>query len=438
MINDIQLERFVLGTFLSEKDSFTDHAHLLFPEMWYQDGHRVIYEAIRTLANKNAPIDIISGTNELKRIGQLDYVGGAEYITDLIYNIFLPESLEYHIRVLTEFYIKRELFAFGQKVSKDANDQTKDIFESINEIENRVSVINSKIIGNESDNDLAKSIKITYDHLMTPRESRCTGLNTGNGALTDILGGFNPELYLLCGRPSMGKSTRMIQFAAHIAEQGEPVAVFSLEMTQEHQVNTKLLNYFSEVDSGIINSQSCNEKERKAMAWAAERISKLPIYIDDESHISPNYIRTIARQLKKKKGLSMIFIDYIQQMKPNEFIKSRNRDLEMGDIMGSLKAMVKDLKIPVMVLSQLSRSLEDRTDKHPQMRDLRESGNLEQDADVIMSVFRPGYYDASADEMICELSVMKHRMGAAKINITEYFEKSKSKFHLNKPHVHTV
>ena len=437
MIYDITLERFILGTFLSEKDAFIEHAHLLSSDLWYQDGHRVIYEAIKELSNKNAPIDIVSGTMLIKKQGQLDYIGGAHYMTELTSDIFLAGGLEYHIRILTQLYIKRTLIAFGAQITQRASDITSDVFEDIEHIESKLFDINSHIIGNDSEDE--NSVKETFTYLTTPREERFTGIKTGNPYLTEIIGGFNPgNLIYLCARPSMGKTTRALQFGIEAALSGKKVAIFSLEMVKKHEVNTKLINYISEVSSDIIQSQSYNSEELEKIKGAADYIDTLPIYINDKSGINPNYIRSVCRQRQRKQWVDMIIIDYLQMMTWNEKTKKSTND-EVGLISRALKAIAKDLKVPVICLSQLSRQCEERPNKRPQMRDLRDSGNLEQDADIILSLYRPAYYDSEPTkeyidfsphkyDQVCELGILKNRTGSANGRIFEYFDRPIGKF----------
>jgi len=438
--HDSNAELTVLGTLLTEPESYHDNAHLLFSEIWYSDVHREVYEAIKRLALKNKPIDITTVTNELKVMGKLDYVGGYIFMASITSGSLFTSRLEHHIRILTEYYVKRTLITEGNRIITRATDPTQDIFELINSIENGLTDVNNHIIGDEANDSFDESIERTFKHLSTPREERHTGIKTDNPFLTDIIGGWNEgNLIIIAARPSMGKTSRVAQIGVGIAEQGKNAVIFSLEMTKEHDINTKLLNIVSELDSDVIKTQSWNGEEFHRFTEAKNRLKKMPIYVNDKSGINPNYIRSICRQRKKKYGLDMIIIDYLQLMESNEGGRQSNND-KIGSITKSLKSLAKDLRVPIICLSQLSRQCEERPNKRPQMRDLRDSGNIEQDADVILTLYRPFYYDQEAKEneylslnplvyeQVCEIGILKNRMGGANDRIREYFDMKKSKF----------
>lgn len=439
---DLDLEKTVLGSILIEPEVYSENSHLLFSDLWYSDSNRIIYEAMKSLTNSNQPIDLSTIFNKLKTNGTLEQVGGAYYVTQLTNAVVATSRIDYHIRILTELYIKRKMINLGVTFQNEAYDLSKDIFESMNVVENKLEEINSHIIGNDSDDSFESGMEKTFKYITTPRETRHTGIRTGNPKLNDILGGWNKGEFIIIGaRPSMGKTTRMLQFVMEALDQNEPVCVFSMEMVREHQLNTKLLNYVSGISSGTIRTQSWNDEELNMLTHAKNKLSKMPLYINDKSGINPNYVRSVCRQRKKKYGLGLIAIDYLQLMSPNETVKGRSRTGDIGSISRALKSISKDLQVPVIALSQLSRECEDRRNIRPMLRDLREAGDIEQDADVVLSLYRPAYYyahDKDRDykdkvseedyEKICELGVLKNRMGAANLRIIEYFDKSISRF----------
>lgn len=429
---NIDFEKIVLGTLMADKNAMPDNDAILFEDLFYIDEHRAIFFVIQTLYRQNAPINIVTVSKELK--------DKASFIASLT-DMYAYESLEYYIRAITELYIKRVGIDMTLRAADKFYDESNDVFETLNEIDNNISNINSKIIGKDFDNDISVTAEATFQKLINPREVKETGIRTGSVKLNNVTGGFqNGELILLCARPSHGKTTRALQFAINAAlEEKKKVAFFSIEMKEEY-LHKKMFSNISGIDEQTIRDQSWTSEELYYYTEAKERVRNSGIYICDHSYMIPRKLRTICRERKRKNGLDIVFIDYLQKMYPDQRSKSRER--EISDISTSLKNLGMELNIPVIALCQLNRTCEERTNKRPMASDLRESGSLEQDADLIMSLYSPSkYYELQYDptyskkqiddddyQLISELTILKHRNGASGFQIDEEFHKNKSLF----------
>jgi len=431
---DYEIEKSVLGTFIAQQDILDECIDMTFPDLFYSDHHKAILEAIKDIYSKNSRVDLVSVSHRLREINRLDFIGGPIYLTQLT-DFSYSNNTQYHIRLLQQLWIKREQIILGQRTINEAHDAGIDVFESIEIIESKLNEINTAIIGKELQADIKTDVEAAFERNTNPMQVE-RGIKTGSASLNNILGGWKKKkLYILAARPSVGKTTRAIQFAKYAAlVEKESVAFFSVEMTTGEIIDQMLLND-SEIDSKTIRDQNWMIDEKERYAAAKERIKYSKLHIYDMPVLRPSLVRATGRKLKREKGLGMIVIDYIQLMKSNE--KQSNREREIGSIATELKIISKELDVPIIALSQLSRESEKRPNKRPMLSDLRESGQIEQDADVVMTMYCPSTYGPDTEyahmneemySQAMELSVLKHRGGKAGIIIREQFLKSKSLF----------
>ena len=304
----VDLEEIVLGQIMLDPVCLDEAMIILFPEIFYKEEHQKIFIAIKTLYSSNNPVNIVTVTQKLKDTGDLDFCGGPFYITQLTNRVASGAGIEYHIRILTQMFLKREQIRIGSETIRDGYDEQKDVFDTQNELENKVSKINQYIIGKEFEGDISENIEKTFQFITKQRENRLTGIDTGSDELNRITCGWQAgDMIIICARPSMGKTSRLLQYLIHAASLGYKVAFFSVEMN-EMKIHTKMINHVSEIDSDIIKFQTWNQEEYRILEMAKNKIKTLPIYINDRSAITPNYIRSIVRERKRKYGLDLISI----------------------------------------------------------------------------------------------------------------------------------
>ena len=441
----IELEEAVLGAIMLETDRLNESIQLLSAEIFYKDVNQIIFTVIKALFAAGMPVDYLTVINKLKSTGQLEIVGGPYYVTQLTAKVASTANQEYHIRIITEKFLKREQIKLGSETMESGFDDGQDVFDTQNELENKISKLNQYIIGKDYEGDIAADTEKAFTFITTPRAQRLMGITTGSQRLNSITGGWNnSDMIIICGRPSHGKTTRVLNFILEAAYDNKKVAFFSLEMSNQ-SIITKLLSCISVIDSHTIKFQEWSLVELDLFTKAKEKIKGLPIYINDKSGISPNYIRTVCRERKRKYGLDIVFIDYLQLMYPNEIYRGQSDESKTAGISKAIKTLAKQMDIPIVIVSQLSREPEARQNKRPMLSDLRMSGQLEQDADVVLSEYRPSaYYDQGKDpdykthgideaeyKQIAELGVLKNRTGEPNVVIKEYFRGNISKFQDN-------
>ena len=432
--HDIDLEKNVLGSLITSIDTLNDCIGIAFIDLFYLDQHKAIFESISHIYSKGGKIDTMTVIHRLREIERLEFIGGVHYIAELTSDAITSNN-EFHIRILTQLWIKRQHIIIGQRAINEASDLSADVFESTETIENSLQDINKHIIGKEFQSDIKTEIETVYKQMTGPINERNTGIKTGNGKLTNFLGGFNKkELIIIAARPSMGKTTRAIQFALQAAFDNKKVGIFSIEMSKDEIFKKMLLN-ISGLEANTVREQSWTHDELELYTQAKEKIKYSNLFICDMGILRPSLLRTIARQKKKQYGLDMIIIDYLQMMKPDRDMQNRQNDI--STVSTELKILAKDLDIPVIALSQLSRECEKRGNKRPMLSDLRDSGQIEQDADIVLSMYSPAFYgpDSSysglSDEQynqVSEMAILKNRNGLAGVIIQEQFIKSKSLF----------
>jgi replicative DNA helicase len=416
----VDLEEAVLGALMLEKDAVNAAIDILQPKSFYKETHQKIYSAIQHLFGKSEPVDILTVTHELKKRGELDLVGGPYYITQLTNRIASAANIEYHARIISEKYIQRELIRISTEIIHDAYDETTDVFSLLDKAEAELFKVAEGNINKsyESMSDLIReSIKKIED--AKNQESGVIGVASGFTALDRITSGWQPsDLVIIAARPAMGKTSYVLSLARNAAvDFNMPVAFFSLEMSAV-QLVTRLVSSESEISSEKLRSGDLRSDEIQQIQTKIGRLSEAPIFIDDSAGLSVFELRAKARRLKAQHGIQLLIIDYLQLMSGNGD-NGGNREQEISMISRSLKSIAKELNIPVLALSQLSRAVETRGgDKRPQLSDLRESGSIEQDADMVQFITRPEYYGITEDEDgnstqgMATIIIAKHRNGS--------------------------
>ena len=421
--HDLELERSILGAFLLDYTSCKKHLGLSTPEKFYDIRNYHVMTCIQLLASKNQSIDIMTICSELKKSGELDAVGGNMYVATLTNAVTNTASLEQWLYILTELFMRRNLISILQNQLVVVNDQTNDIFNCYDNI--LTEVMNAYKHGNKIDMPHVSSYTsatIENIRLRMQGDAVLSGISSGIDVIDKKLGGHQPtDLMYMAGRPAMGKTAMAISEALHMAEAGTPVAFFSLEMSAD-----QLVYRFASILSGINAEQLMKYKLNSHQATlymnAVNTLNTLPIFIDDSSMVTVHDIRSKLIRLKERHNIKVAFIDYIQLMSTGMNKKSNmSREQELSSMSRALKVIAKELRISLIVLSQLSRSVESRSDKRPLLSDLRESGSLEQDADVVTFLFRPEYYGIKEDDAgnslvgMAEYIVAKQRNGSTGI-----------------------
>ncbi|HJX60292.1 MAG TPA: replicative DNA helicase, partial [Thermodesulfobacteriota bacterium] len=394
---NVEAEQSVLGGILIENDAINKVLEILTPEDFYRDAHRRIYNALINLSARDEPADLITLTNELRNIDQLDAAGGASYITSLIDSVPTAANIEYYARIVKEKSILRQLIQTSTEIITESYQDRSDVESFLDEAERSIFQISENRVRPSfyPIRDIVKQSFKTLERLYEKKEL-VTGVPSGFKELDQMTAGFQPsDLIIVAGRPSMGKTAfclNVVQYAA--IEKRTPVAVFSLEMSKE-QLVIRLLCSEAHVEGTRLRTGFLSEGDWPRLTIAAGNLSDAPIFIDDTAALSILELRAKARRLKADQGLGMVIIDYLQLMRGRTRVESRQQ--EISEISRSLKAVAKELNIPVIAVSQLSRKTEERTGMRPQLSDLRESGAIEQDADLILFLYRDEVYNRSED-----------------------------------------
>ena len=412
------LEEVVLGALMLEKDALNEVIDILTPEAFYLDKHQKIFAAIKSLFGKSEPIDILTVTNELKQQGELEMVGGAYYIAKLTNRVVSSANIEYHARIIMQKHIQRQLILISSDMIHEAFEDTADVFDLLDKAENNLFQISENNLRRSYDSmqDLVnKAIKEIESAKSTDNKLR--GVPSGYTELDQITQGWQKsDLIILAARPSMGKTAFALNLARNAAVQFNiPVAFFSLEMSSV-QLVTRLISSETSLTADKLRSGNLAEYEWQQLNTKVTPLTNAPIFIDDTPQLSIFELRAKCRRLKQQHNIQMVFIDYLQLMTAKGD-RGLNREQEISTISRSLKALAKELEIPVLALSQLSRNVEQRPgSKKPILSDLRESGAIEQDADMVMFIYRPEYYKDAVDgadhpEGFSLIDIAKHRNG---------------------------
>jgi len=389
----IEAEQAVLGCMLLDRDAVTTAAEILQLDDFYYEPHRYIFEAILTLFNRGDPTDMLTVAEELKRKGKLDECGGQAYLMKLMELIPSATNIEDYCRIVEEKAILRQLIQVAHQIVNWAYHHDGDLEGLIDRAEAALFRVGQRRVGAQFQ-PLTELIRQTYDFLeqRSRQPGALLGIPTGFHELDEVLGGLHPsDLIIVAGRPSMGKTSFALSMALNIAtEQRLPVAIFSLEMSKQQLVQ-RLLCARARVNLHRLRTGYLREQDFIRFTQAAHELYNAPLYIDDTPDLSPFEIRAKARRLKVSEGLGCIFIDYLQLIRPPR--KMENRVQEVTEVVRSLKSLARELNVPVVVLSQLSRSVEHRENKRPVLADLRDSGAIEAEADVVCFLYREDYYE---------------------------------------------
>lgn len=415
-------EEAVLGALMIEKDAYSIISDILKPASFYDERHRIIYEAIISLAGKQEPIDILTVTEELRKTSNLEKAGGPIYLTTLTERMASAAHIEFHARIIAQKFLARELISFSSNISNKAFDETIDVEDLMQEAESNLFELSQRNVKKDV-TQINPVIKEAMDLLQIAanRPEGLSGLQTGFTDLDKITSGWqNSDLIIIAARPAMGKTAFVLSMAKNMAVTYQyPVALFSLEMSNVQLVNRLIVNT-CEIRGEKIKNGQLADYEWEQLDYKIKELYDAPIFVDDTPSLSVFELRTKARRLVREHGIKVIIIDYLQLMNANG-MNFGSREQEVSMISRSLKGLAKELNIPIIALSQLNRGVEGRTGaegKRPQLSDLRESGAIEQDADMVCFIHRPEYYKILEDEKgnsligLAEIIIAKHRNGA--------------------------
>ena len=399
---------------LTDKDAIISAIEVLKPEDFYREDNKIIYEAILNLYNRAEPVDIITLKTELQSMKQLEAVGGLEYIAELPDKVPTTANVEQYIKIVEEKSALRALIKTANDLITLGYDQTQEVEDILDTAEKRIfDVIQNR---NQKGYTAIKDILVdsfTQLEQLYNQKQHITGIPTGFADLDYITAGLHPsDLIIVAARPAMGKSAFALNIAANAAVRANvPVAIFSLEMSKEQMTN-RILCSEAMVDSNKVRTGKIEDEEWTKLAEASGALSTSQIFIDDTPGISVMEIRAKCRKLKLEKNIGLIVIDYIQLVQASNK-RNSSREQEISEISRSLKILAKEINVPVIALSQLSRSVEQRPDHRPMLSDLRESGAIEQDADIVMFLYRDDYYNEDSEKKnIAEVILAKHRSGS--------------------------
>lgn len=416
------LEEAVLGAMMLENDKLAEVIEILKSEVFYKEAHQKIYSAIIRLYGSNQPVDILTVSDELRNTGDLDLVGGAFYITSLTNRVASAANIEFHARIILQKYIQRELIRISSEIIRDAYQDSSDVFDLLDKAETGLFSISESSIG-KSYQDMQSIIKDAIREITAARghEGSLRGVGSGFTELDRITAGWQKsDLIIIASRPGMGKTAFALTMARNAAvDFKKAVAVFSLEMSAV-QLVTRLISSETEIPQEKLRKGTMEEYEWKQLNVRIGNLLEAPIFIDDTAALSIFDLRAKCRRLKARHDIQLIIVDYLQLMQGSHETKG-NREQEISSISRGLKSLAKELDVPVIALSQLSRAPEKRSAAaKPILSDLRESGSIEQDADMVMFIYRPEYYKIDVDEHgdstsgVAEVSIAKNRNGPLK------------------------
>ncbi len=415
----VDVEEAVLGALMLEREAFIGIADLLSEESFYKEEHREIFKVIKDLSMRDQPVDLLIVTQELKNRGLLEKVGGPLYITQLTSKVASAAHLEFHARIIAQKHIQRELIRSCSEIQTNAYDDTKDVDELINEAESAIFKISEGNIKKETQPIkpiLKEAVQLIEE--ASKRKDGLSGIPSGFSKVDRITSGWQKtDLIIIAARPAMGKTAFVLSMARNMAvEFNKPVAIFSLEMSSIQLVN-RMIASESELGSDKIKKGNLEGDDWDRLNKAIRRLDEAPVFIDDTPALSIFELRAKCRRLKMQQDIGIVLVDYLQLMTAGGDNRG-SREQEVSMISRSLKAIAKELDIPIIALSQLNRSVESREGKRPQLSDLRESGAIEQDADMVIFIHRPEYYGITEDDEgnslrnVAEIIIAKHRNGA--------------------------
>ncbi len=418
----LDLEEAVLGAMMIDKKGVDDVIDILHPEVFYKEAHQLIYEAIFVLFKNSEPTDLLTVANQLRKTNNLEAVGGDFYLVRLTQKVASSAHIEFHARIILQKFIQRKLITISSEIIEEAYDETIDVFDLLDDAETKLFEVtqgNLKKGSETSEGLVAQAIKKIQE---ISNKKGMSGAATGFTRLDELTSGWQPQdLVILAARPGMGKTAFVMSMAKNMAiDFDQPVAIFSLEMSSI-QLITRMISSETGISSGKLRKGNLEPHEWEQLNVKVKNLTKAPIFIDDSPSLSIFDLRAKARRLASQHGIKVIIIDYLQLMTAGTSQKGGgNREQEISTISRNLKALAKELNIPVIALSQLSRAVETRGgSKRPLLSDLRESGAIEQDADIVTFIYRPEYYgltewddeERTPCEGQAEFIVAKHRNG---------------------------
>ena len=410
---DIEAEQAVIGSMLTDSDAVYSAIESLKPEDFYREDNKLIYEAILNVYSKAEPIDIITLKAELASMGKLDAVGGLEYIAELPDKVPTTANVDRYIKIVEEKSMLRNLIKTANEIISMGYDQTEDVSDVMDVAEQKIFDVMQKknSTGYTSIKDVLVESFTKLEELYNQKQ-HVTGVPTGFIDLDKMTAGLHgSELILIAARPAMGKSAFALNIGAYAATRANiPVAIFSLEMSKD-QVGNRILCSEALVDSNSVRTGELTDEDLAKLAETSGELSQAPIYIDDTAGMKIVDLRAKCRKLKLEKNIGLVIVDYLQLLQGSG--KASGREQEIAEISRSLKILAKEINVPVIALSQLSRAVEARPDHRPMLSDLRESGSIEQDADIVMFLYRDDYYNEDSEKKnIAEVIIAKQIAGS--------------------------
>ncbi|HVO86195.1 MAG TPA: replicative DNA helicase [Candidatus Binatia bacterium] len=430
---NLDVEASLLGGLLIDSDGFLKISDIIEADDFFDQRHRVIFAGMRTIYNKRSPLDILTLSEQLKSSKQLDSVGGASYLTELTNTVPTAAHIEQYAEIVADKAIRRRLISASQDIAAVGFDEKKSVQELIEEAETRLFEVSNRHVKQDI-TSLESILGESFDRIddLHRNKGGLRGIPTGLNDVDKALAGLQrSDLVVIAARPSMGKTALMLNMSLDIATKAKQGAVlyFSLEMSKEQLVD-RLLAAEAGVDAWKLRTgENMTDKDFERLSAAMGQLAEAPIFIDDTSGITVSDMRTKARRLHHQHPLAVIMVDYLQLMSGgSRFASVANRVQEISEISRSLKILARELNVPVVAASQLSRSVENRSPQIPQLADLRESGSIEQDADVVAFLYREEYYNPETDKQnITDILIKKHRNGPTK-NIEVYFDRDRQRF----------
>ena len=427
---NIEAEQSVLGAILIDQGAIAKISDILQPEDFYREAHKLVYRSAMTLFERGEAIDFITVIDMLRREESLERAGGISYITSLANGVPTAANIVFHAKIVQEKSLLRRLIHAATDIATMGYAETEEVERVLDHAEQKILEVATRKIGQ----DFAPIKEIIFSTLdkideMHKAKGGITGLSTGFTNLDKLTGGFQrSDLILIAARPSMGKTAFVLNVAQHMATRDKKsVAIFSLEMPRE-QLAMRMMCAEGLIDSQHFRTGAMSNEEWKNLVDAADRLSASPMFIDDTAGVNAVELRNKARRISKEHGLDCIIIDYLQLMDGGAHSRIDNRQQQISDISRSLKALARELQVPVIALSQLSRGPESRTSRKPMLSDLRESGSLEQDADMVAFLYREDYYNPETEKKnLTELIIAKNRNGPTE-TVELYFHKNFTRF----------
>ena len=423
----IEAELSVLGAMMLKKEAVTQAIELLRSDEFYRQAHRVVFEAMESLVREGEPVDIVTVTESLRKSGLLEQVGGITFLANLTNSVPSTANLAHYAKIVKEKAILRSLIDVSTEIAGMAYEGSEDIAVQLDGAEQKILAI----AGGRTTGAFTPIKDVVFDAMdrvnqLAQSKGGITGLSTGLATLDSVTRGLQKsDLIIVAARPAMGKTAFVLNLATHVALQGGTVAFFSLEMPRE-QLMHRIFCAEGQIDATHLARGELDEEEWSRLVKVADRMIKTNLYFDDTSSTTVMDIRTRARRLKAERGLDLIAIDYLQLIQAPG--RAENRTLAVAEMTRSLTVLARELSVPIIVLSQLSRATEGRSDKRPMLSDLRESGSIEQDADIVMFLYREDYYNQDTENAnITELSIAKHRNGATD-TVKMFFQKEYTRF----------